>query len=306
VSATSASELREGGAPDGKGTAPAAARDLDWPAFDRTIRMAVRFLDDVVEISRSPVSETNAITRANRKIGLGVMGLADALFQLEIPYGSEAGIAFGEKVMARLNEVAHQASEELARERGCFANWRGSRWDVERHRPMRNAAVTTVAPTGTISILADCSPGIEPVYALAFERNILEGQRLPEVNRHFLKAAKERGFLTEALLERIAREGSLAALEEIPPEVRQVFVCARDVPPIWHLRMQAAFQKHCDASISKTINIPAGASRDEVRAMFLEAYRQGLKGVTVYRDRSREHQPMAADADLIGISECVE
>ncbi|MBI4583560.1 MAG: adenosylcobalamin-dependent ribonucleoside-diphosphate reductase [Planctomycetes bacterium] len=268
---------------------------LDWQAFDQTVEQAIRFLDNVVEISRSPVAATDAISRANRKIGLGLMGLADTLFLLQIPYNSSAAIEFGEQVMTRLDDAAHRASEALAGERGVFPNWKGSRWEVEKHRPMRNAAVTTVAPTGTISILADCSPGIEPVYALVFHRHILDGQRLLEVNKHFLRAAREQGFYSPELMERIAREGSIAGITAIPAETRRVFVCARDLAPIWHLRMQAAFQRHCDASISKTINLPSGASREEVRAMYLEAYRQGLKGVTVYRDRSRENQPMAAE-----------
>jgi ribonucleoside-diphosphate reductase alpha chain len=267
---------------------------FDEDGFARAIRTAVRFLDDVVEVNRFPLKEIDAISRGNRKIGLGLMGLADALFILGIPYDSEEGVRFGERCMEVLEKVSHDASEELASERGPFPSWAGSIWE-KRGRRLRNACTTTIAPTGTISIIADCSAGIEPAYALVFWRNILEGQRLLEVNRHFLRVARDGGFHSPGLLERIAREGSIAGIGEIPPEVRRVFVCARDVAPDWHIRMQAAHQRHCDSGIAKTINFPAGASRDTVRRIFIEAYRQGVKGVTVYRDRSREEQPMALE-----------
>jgi ribonucleoside-diphosphate reductase alpha chain len=270
-------------------------RRFDGEAFGRAIESSVRFLDNVIEVNRYPLPAIDAISRANRKIGLGVMGLADALFLLGIPYDSQEGVDFGERVMSILEEVSHAASEELARQRGSFPGWKGSRWDREAHRPMRNACATTVAPTGTISIIADCSAGIEPLYALVFRRNILDGQQLLEVNRHFLAAARERGFYSEPLLERIARAGTLAGMEEVPADVRRLFVCARDIAPRWHLAMQAAFQRHCDSSIAKTINVPADASREAVREIYLGAYRERLKGVTVYRDRSRGEQPMALD-----------
>ncbi len=266
---------------------------FDEEGFRRTVRTAVRFLDDVVEVNRYPLKEIDAVSRGNRKIGLGVMGLADALFLLGIPYDSEEGVAFGEKVMAILEESSHDESEALAVERGTFPFWPGSAWE-KRGRRMRNACSTTIAPTGTISIIADCSGGIEPVYALVYHRNILEGQRLLEVNRHFLRVARERGFHSPALLERIARTGSIRGMvEEIPADVRRVFVCARDVAPRWHIAMQAAFQRHCDSGIAKTINFPADASPEVVREIFLDAYRERVKGVTVYRDQARGEQPMA-------------
>jgi len=268
---------------------------FDEDGFRAAVAMGVRFLDDVIEMNRYPVPQSEAISRANRKIGLGLMGLADALFLLKIPYDSDEGIATGERAMAILNDAAHAASEALARERGPFPNWKGSLWDVVHHRAQRNACTTTIAPTGTISILADCSGGIEPIYGLVFRRNILDGAGLLEVNRHFERAAKERGFYSESLMERIAREGSIARMNEIPADVRRVFVCARDIAPDWHIRMQAAFQHHCDASIAKTINFPADAPREVVREIFFLAYRERVKGVTVYRDRSRDEQPMALD-----------
>jgi ribonucleoside-diphosphate reductase alpha chain len=275
--------------PDGREAA------FDEDGYRRTIRAAVRFLDDVVEVNRYPLKEIDAVSRGNRKIGLGLMGLADALFLLGIPYDSAEGVAFGERCMAILEETSHGASAELAAERGSFPAWAGSVWQ-EKGRPMRNACTTTIAPTGSISIIADCSGGIEPAFALVFWRNILDGQKLLEVNRHFLRVARDRGFHSPALLERIARAGSIQGMEEIPADVRKVFVCARDIAPRWHIAMQAAFQRHCDSAIAKTINFPAEASRDMVREIFLEAYRERVKGVTVYRDRSREEQPMALES----------
>ncbi len=272
-----------------------AGARFDEDRFRAAVSTGVRFLDDVIETNRYPVPQSEAISRANRKIGLGLMGLADALFLLKIPYDSEEGVAFGERAMAFLNDNAHAASEALARERGTFPNWKGSLWDDIHHRPMRNACATTIAPTGTISILADCSGGIEPIFGLVFRRNILDGAALLEANRHFARIAKERGFYSEALMERIAREGSIARMEEIPSDVRRVFVCARDIAPEWHIRMQAAFQRHCDASIAKTINFPPDAPREVVREIFFLAYRERVKGVTVYRDKSRDEQPMALD-----------
>jgi ribonucleoside-diphosphate reductase alpha chain len=273
------------------GGAPESA--FDWEEFRRVIRIATRFLDNVVDASSYPVPEIAARTSGNRKIGLGPMGFADLLYTLGIPYDSEQGIDFGEKLMKFLNEAGHEASTELARERGSFPNWKGSLWDTGLHRPMRNAAVTTVAPTGTISILAGCSGGIEPLFSLAFYRHVLEGQRLLEVNEAFLAVARSRGFYSRSLVDQLTRVGSLRDVEGIPGDVRRVYVTARDIAPHWHVRMQAAFQGHCDAAISKTINFPASATADEVRQVLLLAHREGLKGVTVYRDGCRPHQPMA-------------
>jgi ribonucleoside-diphosphate reductase alpha chain len=267
---------------------------FDEEAYRGVIRAGVRFLDNVIEVNRYPFPQIDATSRANRKIGLGLMGLADALFLMGIAYDSEEALRFGERAMEILEETSHQASEELAQERGSFPSWEGSVWQ-KRGRRMRNACTTTIAPTGTISILADCSGGIEPLYALVFRRRILDGRQLLEVNRHFLRVARERGFYSPELIERIAGTGTIRGMEEIPPEVRRVFVCARDVAPSWHIRMQAAFQRHCDSSIAKTINFPPEAPPETVREIFLAAFREGLKGVTVYRDSSRSEQPMALD-----------
>lgn len=275
----------------------AGADPIDWQAFRRDIRLATRFLDDVLDASCYPVPQIEETSRANRKIGLGIMGLADLLSLVGIPYDSDQGVRFGEKLMAFLQAEAHQTSEELARERGAFPNWGGSLWGTRFHRLQRNATVTTIAPTGTISILAGCSAGIEPLYSLAFYRNILEDQRLLEVSEVFRSVAISRGFYSNDLVRRLAREGSLAGIEGIPDDVRRVFVTVRDIAPEWHIRMQAAFQRHCDSGISKTINFPSGATVEDVRRIYLLAYSEGLKGVTVYRDGCRRNQPMTLDDD---------
>jgi predicted RNA-binding Zn-ribbon protein involved in translation (DUF1610 family) len=204
--------------------------------------------------------------------------------------------------MKFVNDEAHRCSEELARERGCFANWRGSIWHTKHNRMMRNAAVTTVAPTGTISIIANCSGGIEPMFSLAFIRNVLKGQKqgdkpLVEVNDTFREIAVQRGFYSDDLIERIARAGTVAHLNDVPDDVKRVFVCAHDIAPEWHMKMQAAFQQHCDASISKTINFANDATRDDVEQIYRLAFETGCKGVTVYRDGCRNEQPMALKTD---------
>ena len=279
------------------------AADVDWERLREVLQVATRFLDDVIDANNYPLPEIEQICRGNRKIGLGVMGFADALFKLGVAYNSDEGVAWAERFMKFLNDEAHAASEQLARERGCFPNWQGSRWHTQHNRVMRNAAVTTVAPTGTISIIANCSGGIEPMFSLAFMRNVLKGQRpgerpLIEVNETFCDMAQRRGFYSEGLIERLARDGTLAHSDEVPPDVRRVFVCAHDISPEWHMRMQAAFQRHCDASISKTINFPHDANRDDVEQIFQLAYRLRCKGVTVYRDACREEQPMALKTDV--------
>ncbi len=271
---------------------------VDWDALREEVHVATRFLDNVIDANNYPLPEIERVCRGNRKIGLGIMGFADALYMLGVPYNSDEGIEWGRRLMKFVNDEAHACSEQLARERGCFEHWQGSVWHTRHNRLMRNAAVTTVAPTGTISIIANCSGGIEPLFSLAFLRNVLRGQNkgnrpLVQVNQAFLRIAKERGFHSEELIERIAREGTLAHIDEIPDDVKRVFVCAHDIDPDWHIRMQAAFQEHCDSSISKTINFPESATKQDVDELYRQAYRLGCKGVTVYRDNCRAHQPMA-------------
>lgn len=271
---------------------------VDWDGLREAVHLSTRYLDNVIDANNYPLAEIDRICKANRKIGLGVMGFADALYMLGVPYNSEEGVAWGERFAQFVNDEAHHCSEQLARVRGCFPNWSGSHWQTRHNRLMRNACSTTVAPTGTISIIANCSGGIEPMFSLAFLRNVLKGQKqgetpLIEVNETFRRVAKERGFLSDALLERIATEGTLAHIDEVPDDIRQVFVCAHDITPEWHMRMQAAFQRHCDASISKTINFPHAAAVEDVEKIYLLAYELRCKGVTVYRDGCRSCQPMA-------------
>ncbi len=267
--------------------------EYQWDELRRAIHLSTRFLDNVIDANNYPLPQITDVCHRNRKIGLGIMGFADALYQMGIRYNSDEGIAFGEKIMKFVNDEAHVMSEALAEERGKFPNWEGSIWDTKYHRPMRNACATTVAPTGTISIIANCSGGIEPLFSLAFYRNIMGGQRLVEVNQAFKEVAEREGFYSEELMEQIAKGGSIQHIEGIPEWVRHVFVCAHDVGPEWHIKMQAAFQRHCDSSISKTTNFPENATKEDVRKIYEMAYDYRLKGVTVYRDGCRKNQPMA-------------
>ncbi|MFQ5646533.1 MAG: vitamin B12-dependent ribonucleotide reductase [bacterium] len=266
---------------------------IDFNRLREVIWLAVRFLDDVVEVNNYPLEEIREICRNNRKIGLGVMGFSDTLYKMRVPYGSEESFVLADSIMQFLNDESHNASEALAAEKGRFPNWKGSSWDTKDDRPMRNAATTTVAPTGTISIIANCSGGIEPLFSLVFHRQVLNGQRMLEVNETFQQALTREGIeLTPEMREKISREGSIQSLE-IPRHLKEIFVCAHDITPEAHIRMQIAFQKNCDSSISKTINFPHDASREEVAEIYRMAFESNIKGVTVYRDGCRDMQPMS-------------
>jgi len=285
---------------------------FDYRAFFRAIRLAVRFLDNVIDANSYPIPQIARVTRGNRKIGLGVMGFADTLFTLGIPYDSDAALEFANRVMSCLQNASHKASGELARCRGPFPNWKGSIWE-KRGLPVRNACTSCVAPTGSISILAGCSAGIEPCFALVLVRNILNGRKFLEVNPVFEAVAQSRGFYNRHLMAEILNRGSIRHMVSIPPDVRRVFVTALDISPVWHVKMMAAFQKHCDGAVSKTVNLPRTATLEDVRDAFLAAYDLGCKGITVYRDGSRNDQPMdhaeevSADSKGRGCtcSECV-
>jgi ribonucleoside-diphosphate reductase alpha chain len=266
-------------------------RKFDFDGFGVAIRLAIRFLDNVIDVNDYPIPETKAISLANRKIGLGIMGFADALFLMGIAYDSEDGIKFGEMIAQTLRYHSYVMSQELAEERGVFPNWQDSVWGKKGIK-MRNAATTTQAPTGTISIIADCSGGIEPLFALSFWRNVLNGQRLAEVNPIFEQAAKENGVYSKELMEKLANGETVRHIDGLPADIKATFCTAHDIGVEWHIKMQAAFQRHCDASISKTINFPNSATVDQVRDIFQMAYDYKCKGVTVYRDGCRQNQPM--------------
>jgi len=257
--------------------------------FARIIQQSVHFLDNIIDINRWPLPQSSEITKGNRKIGLGVMGLADALIMMGLPYDSEEGLEAAEEIAALLKEEAHKASMALAAERGTFPNYEGSIWH-EKGMPMRNATCTTIAPTGTISIIAGCSSGIEPLFAVCFVRNVLEGTQLMEINPVFEEMARDKGFFSNQLLMDIARSGTLRHVDMVPEEIARLFVTAFDIKPEWHVRMQAAFQRHCDNAVSKTINFPSDGSIEDIEEAYRLAYRLGCKGITVYRYGSKREQ----------------
>jgi ribonucleoside-diphosphate reductase alpha chain len=264
----------------------------DWKRLAETIRWGVRFLDDVIEVNNFPMPEIREITRANRKIGLGVMGFADMLIRLGIPYNSADGERFARRLMAFIRRESLKASTALAAERGVFPNHDKSVF-ARRNLFVRNATVNTVAPTGTISIIAGCSSGIEPLFAISFVRNVLSGTRLFEINPIFEKVARARGIYKREILAEIARWGTLQKIKGIPRDIKRVFVTAFDVEPEQHLRIQAAFQENCDNSVSKTINLPTESTIDDVRNIYLTAHKLRCKGITIYRYGSRAEQVLS-------------
>ncbi|MDH3216485.1 MAG: vitamin B12-dependent ribonucleotide reductase [Candidatus Krumholzibacteria bacterium] len=263
---------------------------VDYDRLGHVVRVAVRFLDNVIDMSRYPIKQIEAMTRANRRIGLGVMGFADMLLKMRIPYDSEDAIALAEKIMSFVKDEARAASSDLAEERGSFPNYKGSAFDQNGGRPMRNATTTTIAPTGTISIIANVSSGIEPIFALAYVRNVLDGKELVEVNPVFRDIAVKEGFYSEELMRKIATVGSVRNVTEVPEPWRSIFRTSYDISPKAHVRIQAAFQKFTDNAVSKTVNFPEDAAVEDVEEVFQLAYRLGCKGVTIYRDKSREEQ----------------
>ena len=264
--------------------------EVDWEKLRETVRVAVHFLDNVIDVNKYPIPEIEKSTKLTRKIGLGVMGFAEMLLELWIPYNSEEALAKAEEVMKFISEEGRKMSVELAEQRGSFPAFRGSIWEKQGYKKMRNATVTTIAPTGTISIIAGTTSGIEPLFAISYIRNVMGGVQLLEVNPTFERVAEERGFYSRELLTKLSRVGSISKLEEIPEDVRRVFVTALDVAPEWHVRMQAAFQKYVDNAVSKTVNLPHDATPDDVRRVYLLAYKLKCKGITVYRYGSKAEQ----------------
>jgi ribonucleoside-diphosphate reductase alpha chain len=265
---------------------------VDWDKLSSTTHKAVHFLDNVIDANKYPLKKILEMTRGNRKIGLGVMGWADMLIMLSIPYNSAEAVRFAEETMKFIQKEAKVASRALAEERGSFPNYKGSLYDGKDG--MRNATCTTIAPTGTLSIIANCSSGVEPLFAISYVRTVMEGTKLIEVNPLFEEVAKERGFWSEELMELIAERGSLHGFEEIPDDVKRIFVTAHDISPVEHISMQAAFQRHVDNAVSKTVNFANNAKPKDVEDVYMLAYRMGCKGVTAYRDGSREEQVLQA------------
>lgn len=272
--------------------------EINWDKLEETARVAVRFLDDVIDRNNYPLDEISKMTRSNRKIGLGVMGWAELLFARGVRYGGRESLALAEKIMGFIQETGHSESEALAAVRGSFPNWEGSVWANEG-RKMRNATVTTIAPTGTISIIADCSSGIEPVFALAYRRKAFNDETLIYTNQYLEKELARACLDRAAILEKVLNDGTLASCD-VPRHVKDVFATAHEISFAEHIEMQAAFQKYTDNAVSKTINMPNSATADDVRRAYLMAYETGCKGITIYRDRCRESQVLYMGAGKEG------
>ena len=274
--------------------------EVDFARLREIITLSVRFLDNVIDQNRYPIPEIDRTTKANRKIGLGVMGWSDMLIKLNLAYDSEKALEMADTVMGFIKREAWTASQDLARERGPFPNFEKSIFAAKKMQPLRNATVTTIAPTGTISMISGCSSGIEPLFAIAYEKHVMENEKLVEVHHDFVKIARERNFYSEALMERIAKQGSLKGIIEVPDDIARIFVTSHNISPEWHIRMQAVFQKHTDNAVSKTVNFPFEATIRDVETVFRLAHTLGCKGVTVYRDGSRDEQVLNVGAGKKG------
>lgn len=265
-------------------------KKVNYTKLAKTVKLAVRFLDNVIDMSRYPLDEIDNMVRGNRKIGLGVMGWADMLLEMGISYKSEEAVKLAEKVMKFIRDEAEKESEELGKKRGLFPNYKGSALEA-KGRKLRNATLTTIAPTGTLSMIAACSSGVEPLFAVAYIKTVMDNDRLPEINRSFLKAARERGFYSDNLMMKIGEHGHITDdMKEVPRDIKKTFVTAHDIEPEWHIKMQAAFQKYTDNAVSKTVNFKNSATKDDVREVYMLAYELDCKGVTIYRDGSRDVQ----------------
>ncbi|MTI69705.1 MAG: vitamin B12-dependent ribonucleotide reductase [Firmicutes bacterium] len=266
---------------------------LDYTKLAKTVDKAVHFLDNVIDVNKYPLKEIEEMTKSTRKIGLGIMGFADLLIYLGLQYNSEEAVEFADKLMKFIDDRAMEKSIEMAKERGVFPAYDKSIYKKQNIK-IRNATRTTIAPTGTISIISGVSSGIEPLFAISYIRNVMDDDKLVEVHKLFEKTAKERGFYSKELMERIAKEGSLKHISEIPKDVKNVYVTAHDISPIWHIKMQASFQKHVNNAVSKTVNFKNEATKNEVEEVYTLAYKLGCKGVTIYRDGSRDNQVLSS------------
>jgi len=276
-------------------------KEIDYKKLEETVRNAVHFLDNVIDANEYPMQEIEKITKMNRKIGLGVMGWAEMLLRLNIKYDSDEAIKLAEELMSFISEKARQKSVELGEERGSFPNFSKSVW-YKKYEHMRNATTTTIAPTGSISIIAGCSSSIEPLFAIAYTRYALNGEKLLEVNPEFEEVAKKRGFYSDELMREISGKGTLKDVN-VPEDVKELFVTALDIKPEWHVRMQAAFQKYTDNAVSKTVNLPENATREDIEKVFMLAYELKCKGITVYRYGSRERQVLYIEEEVSAESE---
>jgi ribonucleoside-diphosphate reductase alpha chain len=264
--------------------------EIDYPKLAQTVRTAVRFLDNVIDVNKFPLEQIEEKTKMTRKIGLGIMGFADMLVGLGVPYDSEEALKVAEDLMRFISDESTEASVALGKERGVFPAFEGSVYDVPDGPRVRNATRTTIAPTGTLSMIAGCSSGIEPLFALSYTKTVLDGTPFIEVNPYFEEAARNGGFYSEELMQKLADGAHLGEIEGVPEEVKRLFVTAHEITPEWHVQMQAAFQKSTNNAVSKTINFPQEATRDDVARAYMLAYEEGLKGITIYRDRSRDTQ----------------
>jgi ribonucleoside-diphosphate reductase alpha chain len=262
---------------------------MDWDKFKQTIHTSVHFLDNVIDVNKYPLPQIEMVTKSNRRIGLGVMGFAELLINIGIPYDSDKAVQFADKLMKFLYDEARKASNKLGEERGSFPNFERSTLKV-KIKATRNATVTTIAPTGTISIIAGATSGIEPLFAVTFVRDVLEGTHLLEVNPSFEKIARKRGFYSKSLMMKIAKTGKVTGLKEVPKDIQRLFKTALEIKPETHVKMQAAFQKYCDNAVSKTINLPATATPQDIKKAYLLAYKLKCKGITVYRYGSKKEQ----------------
>lgn len=268
--------------------------EIDYNELGRVVDVATRFLDDVIDANKYPLEQIDFMTKQTRKIGLGLMGFADILFKLGIPYNSDEAIKLAENIMQFIQERSQKASQELAKERGAFPLFEES--TLPKSKPIRNATNTTIAPTGTISIICSASSGIEPLFAVSFIRNVMDDDKLVEVHPYFKEVLTERGLYSDELMMRIAKEGTLAHIDEIPEDIKKIFVTAHDITPEYHIKMQAAFQKFTDNAVSKTVNFSNTATKEDVREVYLKAFSLGCKGVTIYRDGSRDAQVLNTGA----------
>jgi ribonucleoside-diphosphate reductase alpha chain len=261
---------------------------IDWKKLRMTTRLAVHFLDNVIDANNYPLKETEKITKAHRKIGLGVMGFADLLFLLKMPYDSKEALRLGERLITFIAKEAQEKSVKLGKQRGSFMNFEYSTWQ-KKYPAMRNATCITIAPTGTISIVAGCSSGIEPVFALAFLRRVMEGKQLPEINETFKRELIRRGLYSDELIRKISKTGNIQDVK-LPADLKKIFVTSLDISPEFHVRMQAGFQRHVDNAVSKTVNLPKDSTMQDVRNIYLLAWKLKCKGITVYRYGSKPEQ----------------